>query len=168
MEGKQTLNTKAADQLISPNTQDLEKSLQESRDWEDGRWVLTAGCKALQSPRTGGGGGGALPGGLALSPPPPPGAWRSGSREHPQEHSRVGRPRLLSSGCCLEQLCSEPHLGVCGGGCLWSHHWWVVQSDSHPDPALGSRLSWSGELGPRCAGGGGGLEERTGMRATRL
>ena len=26
----------------------------------------------------------------------------------------MGRPRLLSSGCCLEQLCSEPHLG-----CVW-------------------------------------------------
>ena len=71
MEGKQTLNTKAADQLISPNTQDLEKSLQESRDWEDGRWVLTAGCKALQCPRTGGGGG-AVGRGEGGEPPPAP------------------------------------------------------------------------------------------------
>lgn len=79
----------------------------------------------------------------------------------------MGQPRLLSSGCCLEQLCSEPHLGVCGGGLSLVPPLVGGAVGFTPRSCPGSRLSWRGEF-ESGAGGGGGLEERMGMRAVEL
>ena len=62
------------------------------------------------------GGGRGTPWRVSPQPSPTPrGPDSQDPGSTPREHSQVGRPRLLSSGCCLEQLCSEPDLGVYGG-----------------------------------------------------
>lgn len=71
----------------------------------------------------------------------------------------MGRPRLLSSGYCLGHVCSEPDLGVCGGGLSLVPPLvgGAVRFTPRSCPGVPSELAGRGE--------GGGQEERTGMRA---